>query len=511
MLARGADLQPDRPGGIEQLEGRLVVELLRVAEIGEKRRQEPLLAPRAALQQRVHGELERIADPPPVLEHQLVIGVDDLVEIELPLVEVGDLARVGLAVGGALLDIALVEARDDLADQRRRLTADVALAVHQKLIQKCQRLHLLRNVQIEGVRLKNAQIRAQAAPVHLAARQLQQLREAPLPGQTVHQFDVVPHALQHQRLQRLLVRQQRDGLFRLRCPVGPAERDVHAAGNHELLKIAQAGVDPRIAQALGLVHTVELRENHVKRFGERGDVGDLLTVRAARLLHAEVRVDQQQRLHGQVIRLQIPHGMVRRDVTDVRDAPAAEPEVGVVIVQIRHALAGAAAELADVVPRRRAGDERKVHRHAGLLQRASRRHRDVVDARDVLERAVGRRFQPEAHHLIDVLAPPQARHLAVARGAGAALQLALRQERDVPRRIVRHKIPLGGEEYLQNRQQKRRARPVRPDGALLREQQAARKIVGVEQPAALRLAGAEHVQLRTAQCQHVGAADAPPS
>ena len=61
-------------GGIEQLEGRLVVELLRVAEIGEKRRQEPLLAPRAALQQRVHGELERIADPPPVLEHQLGIG-----------------------------------------------------------------------------------------------------------------------------------------------------------------------------------------------------------------------------------------------------------------------------------------------------------------------------------------------------------------------------------------------------------------------------------------------------
>ena len=188
--------------------------------------------------------------------------------------------------------------------------------------------------------------------------------------------------------------------------------------------------------------------------------------------------------------------MVRRDVADVRDAPAAEPEVGVVIVQIRHTLAGAAAELADVVPRRRAGDERKVHRHAGLLQRASRRHRDVVDARDVLERAVGRRLQPEAHHLIDVLAPPQARHLAVARGAGAALQLALRQERDVPRRVVRHKIPLGGEEYLQNRQQKRRARPVRPDGALLREQQAARKVVGVEQPAALRLDGAEHVQLQ---------------
>ena len=121
-----------------------------------------------------------------MLGHQLVVGIDDLVQIQLPLIQIGDAAWVGTAAGGTLLGVAGVEAADDLTQQRRRLSADVALSVHQQLIEKGQSLYLLGDVQVQGVGFKHAQIGAETAPVGFAAGQLQQPGKAALAGKAAH-------------------------------------------------------------------------------------------------------------------------------------------------------------------------------------------------------------------------------------------------------------------------------------------------------------------------------------
>ena len=230
-----------------------------MAIVGKEGREEPLLPSRAVLQKGVNGEFQGIADPAAVLGHQLVVGVDDLLQIQLPLVQIGDGAGVGAAARRALLGVARVEAADDLAQQRRRLTADVALAVHQQLVEKGQRLDLLGNVEIQGVGLEHAQIGAEAAPVGLAPGQLQQLGEAALAGETAHQLHVVAHALHGHGVESLPVGHEGRLLLRAGRCVMALQRHVHALVGHELLEIPQAGVDPHVALPLGIVYGVQFR------------------------------------------------------------------------------------------------------------------------------------------------------------------------------------------------------------------------------------------------------------
>ena len=131
---RTVRLVRQRAGGVQQLERRVVVQRLRAAVVGEHRREEPLLPAGAVTQQGAYGEFQRIADPPPVLGHQLVVGVEDLIQIQPPLLHVGDGAGVGAAVLRTLLGVPGVEPGDDLAQQSRRLPADVALPVHEQLV-----------------------------------------------------------------------------------------------------------------------------------------------------------------------------------------------------------------------------------------------------------------------------------------------------------------------------------------------------------------------------------------
>ena len=290
-----------------------------------------------------------------------------------------------------------------------------------------------------------------------------------------------------------------------------AQGHVHALVNHELLKVPQPGVNPHVTAALGIVHAVQLGQDHVEGLRQRGDAGDLPAVGAAALLHPEVRVDQQQRFHRQVVRLQIPDGVVGGHMADVGDAAAAEPQIGIVVVQVGHPLTGTAAELADIVTGGAAGHQRQIQRHAGPAQTAGGGHGHMVDAGDVLQRAVGRGLQPQTHQLVDVLPLPAAQHLAVAGGAGAAGQLLLRQEVERPRRVAGQQLLLRGEQHLQHRQEKHRPRAEGLGGVPLRVQQAAGKVVGTGQPTLLRLApAAEGVQLRAAQIQYVGAAQPLP-
>ena len=144
------------------------------------------------------------------------------------------------------------------------------------------------------------------------------------------------------------------------------------------------------------------------------------------LLHPEVRIDQQQRLRRQILRLQIPHRVVGGHMTDVRQPVAAEPQIRVIVVQIRHPLPRMAAELADVVSGGAAGYQRQIHRRAAAPQRPAAGQCDVMHPGDVLQRAVGRHLQPQPHHLIDVRPLPLPQHLSIAGAAGAIRRLCLR-------------------------------------------------------------------------------------
>ena len=369
---------------VQQLEGHLILQLLGMAVIGEEGGQKPLLPARAPLQQGVHGKFQGIADPALVLGHQLVVGIDDPLQIQLPLVQVRGDTGVRAAVRRALLGIARVEPGDDLPQQGRRLAADVPLPVHQKFIQKGQGLDLLGNVQIQGVGLEHPQIGPQTPPVGFAPGLLQQGGKAPLSRQPVHQADVVAHALQGQGVQGLLVRHQGGVLFRQRRCVPASQGHVHPPGQHELLKVIEPGIHQLIAAALFPVHSVQLGEDHVEGLRQGEDFRDLPALAVPGLLHPEVGIDQQQGLHRQIVQLQVPHGVVGGHMADVRQLPAAEPLVGVVIVQIRHPLPEAAAELADVVADGAAGDQGQVQLHAPPAQSPPGGDGHMVDPHNVL-------------------------------------------------------------------------------------------------------------------------------
>ena len=180
-------------------------------------------------------------------------------------------------------------------------------------------------------------------------------------------------------------------------------------------------------------------------------------------------------------------------------------------MQVGHPLPGTAAEFADIVSGGAAGHQRQIHGDTGAVQGAARRHGHMVDAGDVLQRAVGRSLQPQTHQLIDVLPLPTAQHLDVADSAGAAGQLRFRQEPERPGGVRRQHLVLRGEQHLQHRQEKHGSGAEGLRRVPLRIQQAAGKVVGIGQPALLRRSSAaESVQLRTAQGQHVGAAQTPP-
>ena len=494
---------------VQQLEGHVVVQLLGMAVIGEEGGQKPLLPARAPLQQGVHGEFQGIADPALVLGHQLVVGIDDPLQVQLPLVQVRGDTGVRAAVRRALLGIARVEPGDDLPQQGRRLAADVPLPVHQQLIQKGQGLDLLGNVQIQGVGLEHPQIGPQTPPVGFAPGLLQQGGKAPLSRQPVHQADVVAHALQGQGVQGLLVRHQGGVLFRQRRCVPASQGHVHPPGQHELLKVIEPGIHQLIAAALFPVHSVQLGEDHVEGLRQGEDFRDLPALAVPGLLHPEVGVDQQQGLHRQIVQLQVPHGVVGGHMADIRQLPAAEPLVGVVIVQIRHPLPGAAAELADVVADGAAGDQGQVQLHAPPAQSPPGGDGHMVDPHNVLQGPVGRHLQAQAHHLVYELPPPQAHHLAELGGGGAVLQLLRPGGHKVPGGVIVQKLPLRVQQHLQHRQEEHRSGPVGGAGVLLRKQQPPGEVIAVRKPALLRFRPVQPFQVLPAQVQHPSAAQPP--
>ena len=144
-------------------------------------------------------------------------------------------------------------------------------------------------------------------------------------------------------------------------------------------------------------------------------------------------------------------------MADFCQLPPPEPQLGVVIVQIRHPLAFPAAEFSNVVPRRAAGYQRQIHRHAGFFQCAPRRHGNVMHPRNVFQRLKGRYLQPQTHHLINIFPLPKPQHLVIGHPAGTALPFLIPQKGKIPHGIKGKLLPFTCKKHLQNREKEHRA------------------------------------------------------
>ena len=148
------------------------------------------------------------------------------------------------------------------------------------------------------------------------------------------------------------------------------------------LEVVQLLIDRLIAKALLRRHVRELDKDAIARLRQGTDDRDILPVRSALGAHAKVRIDENQRLDRQVFKLQVPGGVVRRDMRDIRHVALFQPFPGVVIVQIRNArhILAAAAEFADIVAQRGAGNERHIHGQARALCLPRGVNRDMANA-----------------------------------------------------------------------------------------------------------------------------------
>ena len=210
------------------------------------------------------------------------------------------------------------------------------------------------------------------------------------------------------------------------------------------------GVNHLVAGALGLVHIVQLGKDHVIGIFQRIDLRDLFSIRPPHLFHAEIRIDQDQRFHRNIIQLQIPGGMVRRDMADIFHMISVKPLGRVVIMKIGNPLVGLAAEFSQVMTGGRSGSQGQIDGHSRLLQSPGHRHRHVMNAGDMLQRLKGRRFLIEPHHFINILIPKFPHKMGVLSRPLAGGIFLLRQKREILKRVKGNRFSLLVEEKLQD-------------------------------------------------------------
>lgn len=185
----------------------------------------------------------------------------------------------------------------------------------------------------------------------------------------------------------------------MRQKLGFRQLRADAAASEQIFKIAQLVIDVLVAERLFRRHIGQLAEDHFIRIPERIDAHALFFAGRSRAADAEIRVDEKQRLDGQVFKFQVPRGVVGGDIADLLHVMAAEPLPGVIIVQIGNAaqILAPAAEFSDVMPQRRRADQRQVDRESGLFRENGRVQSDIVDADGMRCGVEGRRFHAEAH------------------------------------------------------------------------------------------------------------------
>ena len=455
----------------------------------------------------VHYQLGGIADFTGLHGGKPPVGTDELAQIVSPQLEGKIQLRIGGGVGRQLLLIAGMEVCQNLTDEGGGLTADVAVRIQQLLVEELQRLHLLGRGEIGKVLLEYGDVCTKAAPLLFAVGGFQHAGKQLVVAESMHQADVVLHSTAAQRFHQLIgVHQGRVHVGRGNA--GAVQRHIRAQELQILFKVQQLGVDEAVAPCFGGVHVVQLAENHVKGVFERIDLCDLAAVFIPFLLYTEVRVHQNQGLGREVFDLQIPHGVVGGNVADGAQTALGEPLAGIVIVEIGHTLAGAAAKLADIMACGGTADECQIHQAAPGGEGACHRHGDEVDASNVVQRAEGCHLPAQTQHLIDVFLPEAGHELAVLRFHHGAGELLFAAEVKIHQRVEGQLLTLGVQQHLQHLQEAQRGVPLclGVGDVFPGEHSAARRLVGEGQPAAVGFWG-HGLQHGAADLQHRSAGE----
>ena len=146
---------------------------------------------------------------------------------------------------------------------------------------------------------------------------------------------------------------------------------VYPQVDHVVLEVLKLCKYPAVPVLLFLVQVVQFPHNYIKGVLQ----GKYVHPAAAAFrfsLYPEVRVYQYEGFKGQVFKLQVPGGVIYRDIPYVYNAVLFEPLVGIVIVKVGNPfrLGAPASVLSYVMPGRCAGYPSQVHRQPQLFELA---------------------------------------------------------------------------------------------------------------------------------------------
>ena len=180
---------------------------------------------------------------------------------------------------------------------------------------------------------------------------------------------------------------------------------LHAHVCQVILKIFELCIYSFIALTFLGVDIVQLAQYNVKRLCQRIEVYYLFPVLPA-ALDSEIRVYQQQRLHGKILELKVPRRMIARDVRDHRHVFFSQELIRIVIMEIRYppGFLRAASELAYVMTCSSARQQRHVHRYVCPRELFAHESRHMVHASDVPHR-IERSYLAAYPHEFEYIAP----------------------------------------------------------------------------------------------------------
>ena len=458
----------------------------------------------AAAEEAFGDLLQGVGDPVGMIGGDLPVRMQALLDIAVP-----DLRRLvqhchhgrgqrGLGgVGRQLLAVPGAGIGENLTHDLAGPAADIAIGVHQQLIEERQDLLLVGPGHIGAVFVQQPQIGTQGRRRMLAPGLLQQLIEGAICGDGMHQLDVIGKGHPPQSAQSLIGGQQ----GRIPVGLGRQRHDLHlrrhALRQEIVLKVPQLAVDRPVAALLFLGHIRQLGENDIPALRQGVDLHDLLAVFAPMTPDTKIGIDQQQALHGKIFKFQIPGGMVGGHMADLLQTFAFQPAPGVVIVQIGDAagISAAAAEFAHIMGKGGSGHQRQIHRQTGLFRQHTGVKRHIVDTDDMRGRIKGHTGPADSQKSHQVLPAHQLPEADILLRHTAGVYLFLRHRQQVGHGIKGRVFPfhdpfqrlhigLGG---------LRQHRIHRPGGIGVQAQ--GQPVVDPWQPAAVRL------------LRHMGAAD----
>ncbi len=149
---------------------------------------------RTILQHRGHHIFQRVAQPPLVALRNLMVRNDNHTQIFVPEGQRSSLSYRQRDILRQLLAVNLIVAQNNMAHQRSCLAANIALPVHQELIQEVQRHDFLPLRHIRIIFLKNMNIGAGVFPVLFTARRFQQRPERSFCIEKLHHPDVMANS-----------------------------------------------------------------------------------------------------------------------------------------------------------------------------------------------------------------------------------------------------------------------------------------------------------------------------